>query len=425
MERTQLQYYQSVHQKYILGGNTSRAPAFKMEYFRRIPLFQALAQVEFGTTPSPDLVARARDQAAELMRLYNVRYVLLFPPIPGRYPYVDTWRTTWDFAKDVLPLEPTPVWQEAGITVYRVRQATYPVASVVDVGEPGTEAYLGEGWYANEIIQGRSAVWAGQTGTTARVFLRADGSGPHRLVMRALSFTYAGAPPQTLRVRINGRPVGTPHTLTPQWQEIIIPVPAGITRDHTNVIELAFSWTARPRDVFAGDWLIGDTGVRLPTDVEITAFAEGAYMVTIDDTGTRTDVSYGRRGYNLTVLDPRSGEVITRTGFDTYANEYEAQRMAQFIAQIPEGAIVLVATKDDASRSLTDEAVAALRTLGSQVDLREFPGQFHALIGVKGARPGTALEVVGAPSAYLRLGGYPDFRTLGIALDAIALEPAP
>ena len=425
VERTQIQYYQSVHEKYILGGNTSRAPAFKMGYFERVPLFQAIAQVEFGVTPSPELVQQARTQAPELMRLYNVRYVLLFPPVPGRYPYADTWQRTWEFVKQVLPLAPDPIWQQDGIEVYRVRQAAYPSASVVDLGEPGTEVYLGEGWYENETIQGRSAVWAGKAGPRARLFLRADGDGPYRLVLRSLSFSYAGAPPQTLQVKVNGRPVGERQVIGPQWQDLVFPIPPGVTRDHTNVIELNFAWVARPRDVFEGQWFIGKTGVRLPVDVELTAFAEGAYMVTIDDEGHRTDVSYGRRGYNLTVLDPRTGEVLAKTGFDTFANVYEAQKMAQFIAEIPEGAIVLVATKDDAGRFLTDEAVAALGTLGSKVDLREYPGQFHVLVGVKGAAPGSAAEVVGTPSAYLRLGGYPDFRTLGIAVDSIALEPVP
>ncbi|MFN2202890.1 MAG: hypothetical protein ACK2UO_16950, partial [Caldilineaceae bacterium] len=41
-ERTQLQYFQTVYGKPMLGGNISRAPDFKMEYFRRIPFFQAL-----------------------------------------------------------------------------------------------------------------------------------------------------------------------------------------------------------------------------------------------------------------------------------------------------------------------------------------------------------------------------------------------
>ena len=425
VERTQIQYYQTRHGKPMLGGNISRAPAFKMEYFRRIPLFQAIADVEFGKEPDPVLVEKARGQAPELMRLYNVRYLILFPPIPGRYPYAETWQRSWAFAKEVIPIEEEPFWAGEGIEAYRVIQPPAPVAMRVDLGEEGTEPYLGEGWYRNEVIQGRSAVWAGAAGTEARVFLRADGDGPHTLTLSVMPFAYPGAPMQMLQVLVNGRAVGSPVALAAGWQDLTFEIPAGVTRNHTNVITLRFAWTKRPRDVFEGRRLIGRTGVEVPVDVEITAFADGAYMSTVDDDGTRHDVSYGRRGYNLTLLDPKTGKVLDKTGFDTYANVYEAQKLARYIESIPEGTIVLVATKGEAARHLTDEAVAALRTLGSGVDLRERPGEFHALVGVKGAAPGTAEEVVDAPSAYIYLGDYPDFRTLGIAVDRIVLQPAP
>jgi hypothetical protein len=44
-EKTLLQYYQTAHGKPMLGGNISRAPAFKMDYFARIPYFQALTEI--------------------------------------------------------------------------------------------------------------------------------------------------------------------------------------------------------------------------------------------------------------------------------------------------------------------------------------------------------------------------------------------
>lgn len=423
VERTQIQYYQVRHGKPMLGGNISRAPEFKMAYFRRIPLFRAIADVEFGKEPDPALVEKARAQAPELMRLYNVRYVLLFPPIPGRHPYAETWQRAWAFAKEVLPLEERPFWTGEGIEAYQVVQPPAPVAMRVDLGEEGSEPYLGEGWYQNEVIQGRSAVWAGAAGNEARVFLRADGDGPHTLTLSVLPFTYPNAPMQILQVLVNGRQVGNAVALAADWQDLTFEIPAGFTRNHTNVITLRFGWTKRPRDVFEGRRLIGRTGVVVPVDVELTAFADGAYMSTVDDDGTRHDVSYGRRGYNLTLIDPETGNVVDKTGFDTYANAYEAQKMARYIESIPEGTIVLVATKGDAARHLTDEAVAALRALGSAMDLRRHPGKFHALVGVKGAEPGTAEEVVAAPSAYIYLGDYPDFRRLGIAVDRIVLQP--
>ncbi|MCX7671964.1 MAG: hypothetical protein N2439_18070, partial [Anaerolineae bacterium] len=45
-EQTNLQYFQTVHGKPMIGGNISRAPAYKMAYFARIPLFKALTDLE-------------------------------------------------------------------------------------------------------------------------------------------------------------------------------------------------------------------------------------------------------------------------------------------------------------------------------------------------------------------------------------------
>ena len=85
-ERTQLQYYQTAHGKPMLGGNISRAPDFKMDYFERIPFFKALTQIEFGGEVAPETLEAAQAQAAELMYLYNTEYVLLYPPIPAALP---------------------------------------------------------------------------------------------------------------------------------------------------------------------------------------------------------------------------------------------------------------------------------------------------------------------------------------------------
>ncbi|MCX6046860.1 MAG: hypothetical protein NT075_17290, partial [Chloroflexi bacterium] len=52
-EQTQLQYFQTAHAKPMLGGNISRAPDFKLDYFQRIAYFQALTAVETGKPVAP------------------------------------------------------------------------------------------------------------------------------------------------------------------------------------------------------------------------------------------------------------------------------------------------------------------------------------------------------------------------------------
>jgi hypothetical protein len=56
---------------------------------------------------------------------------------------------------------------------------------------------------------------------------------------------------------------------------------------------------------------------------------------------------------------------------------------------------VAVAVEDEASLHLTEEAVSALRTIGAESDLRGMFRWAHAIIGVKGAEPGQALEATG------------------------------
>ena len=120
----------------MIGGNISRAPAYKMDYFARIPLFRALTDLEMYREVSPETDAAAREQAGDLMALYDVRYFITTPPIPGRYPYQDTWQRTEDYALDVLPLEKPAVWEQDGYRVYRVNQ---PAVSLPVPRRPGRE----------------------------------------------------------------------------------------------------------------------------------------------------------------------------------------------------------------------------------------------------------------------------------------------
>ncbi|HIQ04356.1 MAG TPA: hypothetical protein EYH31_01525, partial [Anaerolineae bacterium] len=421
-ERTQVQYYQTVHAKPMLGGNISRNPPFKWEYFARIPLFQALTDVEMGRPLDPSVDAAARAQAAELMTLYDVHYVIMLPPIPGRYPYVDTWQATWEYARQVLPLAPEPFYDQNGIVAYEVQQPLPPLPFRLDLGDHPTEPYRGPGWGRDEEIAGVNAVWA--TNRAAELFIpvRNSTGNSFRLRVRLSPFTYPGAPSQSVGLEVNGQAVGTPQPLAPGWVEVAWDLPDGSVLDGLNRIWLHFRHTARPRDVLPGDTAIGSTGVDVPVDIEVNATADFAYITLMGEDGEPVDGSAGQRGYNLAVIDPRTGNLLDKRGFDTWANSFEANRMAEYIAQIPGGCIVVAATRGDAGRSLTDGAVAALGTLGSAVDLRQMPGGSHALIGVKGAAPGTTAEVVGTGGAWLRKGHNPDRRTLAAAVDWVQLE---
>lgn len=424
-EDTRVEWYQSTHGQPILSGNTSRNPAFKFEYFERLPLLQAITGIEMYQPPDEATDQAARASAAELMALWNVRYLAVNPPVTGRYPYTDTWQAAQDYALDVIPVDPQPVWDEDGVRVYAVQQADVPFPFELDLGSRNTDAYRGPGWSADEgDIGGASGAWVDGRAAELYLPLRFDTAQPVDVVLRVQPLAYPGAPPQTLSLEMNGVDLGT-ETLQPGWQEVRFSAPAEATRSGLNRLTLRLSASARPSDVLPGQGTIGSTGAQAPADIEINsggAAQDLAFITVTTPDGATSDASAGRRGYNLAAIDPATGEVLDVRGFDTFANAGEADRMAQFIEDLPDGVIVAGAARGDAGAALTERAVQALASLGSSVDLRTTPGYGHAFVGVKGAASGAAAEQIGSEGAYLRLAA--DRRDLSAALDWVRLEAA-
>ncbi|MDH4209022.1 MAG: hypothetical protein OEV76_09110, partial [Anaerolineae bacterium] len=143
-----------------------------------------------------------------------------------------------------------------------------------------------------------------------------------------------------------------------------------------------------------GGYSVGQTGVESPVNILVKSAGEE-----VGDFGhiyvDGRNVSPDERGYNVVVLGPMSGAVEGTGHFDTFASEDESARLAQFIAGIPAGRIVAVAVEDEASLHLTAAAVEALHTVGASEDLRGMFRWGHAIVGVKDAEPGQALEATG------------------------------
>lgn len=421
-ERTILQYYQSVHGKPMIGGNISRAPDFKMGYFQRLPLFQAIREVEFTGQIPDGLAAAAQAQAAELMYLYNVGYVLLMPPIPQRFPYADHWQATWDFYRATLPLEDTPFWTGNGIEAYRIVQPPGSDSFQLQLGQPDTFAYRAEGWDDAPVDApyGLPGIWAVEPQSCLLLPLRSvDPAKEYPLRVQVRPFDYPGSEPQRVTAVMNGaRLAGQP--LVNDWQTIEWRVPGSGLVDSVNRLCLEWGYNAAPRTVLAGNRQIGTTGVELPIDADLKAFADGGFISLFDEEGDQTDASAGRRGVNVTVLDGRGG-VVDAAGFDTAANAFESEKLAAYIAAIPDGAAVLVATWGDAAAFLTDEALAGLASLGADLTLDGLRGNYLALVGVKGATPGTAAQVIDPFEAFLRISLNRDRRTLAGAVGVVEI----
>jgi len=99
------------------------------------------------------------------------------------------------------------------------------------------------------------------------------------------------------------------------------------------------------------------------------------------------------RGYDVAVIDGQTGKVKRSQLFDVWDEESsDVNRMAAFIEAVDEGDYVIMAIGDEGYMRMNGRAYAAIESIGStmirDVRLRDS----WAIIGRKGAEPGTAIE---------------------------------
>jgi len=100
-----------------------------------------------------------------------------------------------------------------------------------------------------------------------------------------------------------------------------------------------------------------------------------------------------RRGHNLVVIDPKSGNREVRI-FDTFVSPDSANAMAEYINSLPDSTIVLAAIVDEGSLSMTENAHQALESLGSALTRQVQERDSWALVGWKGAVIGSVKETL-------------------------------
>jgi hypothetical protein len=363
------QYYQTVHEKRLVGGNTSRNPEYKFQYFTEAPVLNTILALENGHEVDRDTWERDRQLAPEVLRLLGVRYVVVHtevvPPVLEEYVR--------------FLIDGEQIYRGEGILAYRV---TYPLPEdevLIDLGSDESRLHLGEGWGES----GDDHVWAQRREARFLVSLSAE---HQKMTMRVMVLDSG----QIMDVILNGHFV-TSTVLEAGWQEHRVSLPAHLLKGGLNELRFRFGRLYAAGKITEGDYAIGAAGLEAPVNILVKSAGEE-----IGDFGhiyvDGQNVSPDQRGYNLVVLDPTSGAVESRGHFDTFASQNESKRLAEFVASIPDGRIVAAAVEDEASLHLTESAVEALQSIGAQEDLL---GKFrwaHAIIGVKGARPGEALE---------------------------------
>jgi len=225
-----------------------------------------------------------------------------------------------------------------------------------------------------------------------RLFVPLDG-GAQELKLRL----FAPGEGQQMVVSSNGwRSV--PLSLNPGWGEYTLDLPAEAVQDGLNELHVRFDQLYPVTSLLEGE---GFALLVQSAGQEVGDFAH----IYVDG----KDVSPNQRGYNLAVLS-RQGDIQTAS-FDTHLDPDASRAMAEAIAAVPEGHVVAVAAADEVSMNLGEEAIAALRSVGAVGDLREKFRWGHAVIGAKGAEPGSALEALDG------------LRPVGVAIGPPVTEP--
>ena len=162
------------------------------------------------------------------------------------------------------------------------------------------------------------------------------------------------------------------------------------------------------RLISPGNMEIGSTGVLAPCDIVVRSAGDenGDYGNVLLN---GADVSTNLRGYNFVAVDQNSGKLLAADRFDAVGRPKDNQKLKRMIGSLPSGTIVALAakgkTKVDTDLLGTFESIGATFAM-TEPDRLEWS---HCLIGVKGAPPGSALEMHGRGASFLEVCGPRDY----------------
>ncbi len=175
--------------------------------------------------------------------------------------------------------------------------------------------------------------------------------------------------------------------------------------------------------IHPGNSRIGSTGVVAPCDIVVRSAGNdrGDYGNIVVN---GVDVATGLRGYNLVALEQKSGELLVSDHFDAIRDKGDNQQLRQRIRKLPAGAIVILAAKG--KTKVETDLLEVFREIGATFAMTE-PDRYlwsHCAIGVKGAPPGSALEMHCRGASFLEVCGPTDFSSDEMSIEAYMRKKA-
>ena len=156
----------------------------------------------------------------------------------------------------------------------------------------------------------------------------------------------------------------------------------------------SLSWS---QNTYRGVRYIYGSGAALDqivTDIKVTSsgFVDGAFGA-VELNGVNILANTFGRGHRVVVLDTLTLAVRSEKTFDLFANTSYADSLQNHLNALPQGSLVIELIIDEGGQSLHQGARDAIKSLGSiMIDSVGFRDSW-AIIGRKGAKPGTVPEL--------------------------------
>lgn len=301
-----------------------------------------------------------------------------------------------------------------------------PATIQMDLGSRTREMFLKRGWHTSRyrLEDGRTAGII-ENGAAAVSFIVPAGraSSPARLRIEMIPFV---AEESELTLTLNGNSFF--QSVLQQATIVEASLSAELLREGSNVLEIRSRSRTPPavsslplKGIMPTDW---------PADVAVHAVGgpRGDFAWIFVD-GRRYSWEDARRGvdsgYTVMVL-AEDGTIEDWRSFNTCcarSGESAAARLAEFIDGIPNRRVVLVTSRRSAGTNMTAAAVAALRTIGAEIDPREQPDWVHGIVGIKGLPAGLAAEVFHPEEARIVLGPDPEANIAFVGRIRVTLGP--
>ncbi|HPG41013.1 MAG TPA: C25 family cysteine peptidase [bacterium] len=122
---------------------------------------------------------------------------------------------------------------------------------------------------------------------------------------------------------------------------------------------------------------------------ESAGYSDGNYARLIINSDSPLTIG---RGINMVIVDGRNGEILSARVFDTWEDAAAADSLAAVIDRQPDGHYILCAIKDEGSAKMNENGYRALESIGSALCRKTGSRDSWAIIGVKGAAPGSVPE---------------------------------